>query len=104
MLGTTDLAREGVTAQEIVAAIIQLHMVCHSYGVQTVALPIPPNRASSTPRDDLVMFENTRQQVNRLLKEWTVIVVAGVSFSCHLRWNVHEEINLTSRNNSNVTQ
>lgn len=94
MLGTNDLAQEGVTAQEIVAAITQLHMVCHSYGLRTVALPIPPSRASSTPREDLVMYQNTRQQVNRLLKDWTVIVAMRFLLSCRSCWNVHEELQL----------
>jgi hypothetical protein len=73
MLGTNDLAQKGVTAQEIAAAITQLHTVCHSFGIQTVALPILPNYFScTTSRDDLVAYQTTRRQVNRLLEEWTV--------------------------------
>ena len=71
MLGTNDLA-QGVTAEAIVAAITQLHTVCHSFGIRTVALPILPNYFSYTSRKDLVAYQTTRQQVNHLLEEWTV--------------------------------
>ncbi len=72
MLGTNDLTQQGITAHQIVAAITQLHTVCHSFGVRTVALPILPNFWSCTPREDLVAYRTMRQQVNCLLEEWTV--------------------------------
>ena len=72
MLGTNDLAHKGVTAEQVVAAIVEMHTVCHSYGLRTVALPIPPSFFSATKRDDLVEYQTMRIRVNAQLKEWAV--------------------------------
>jgi lysophospholipase L1-like esterase len=73
MLGTNDLAQMELSAEDILTAITELHALCHSYGLRTVALPIPPNRFSSVPargREDLVQYQARWERVNCLLKEW----------------------------------
>ena len=73
MLGTNDLAKTELSAGDILTAITELHTLCHSYGLRTVALPIPPNRFSAMPargREDLVQYQARRERVNCLLKEW----------------------------------
>ena len=69
-LGTNDLADSSATAESIFQSIRQLHEVCHSYGIRTAALPIPPNKASSLARPALESYQSMRRRVNELLEEW----------------------------------
>jgi ASC-1-like (ASCH) protein len=47
MAGTNDLASDA-TADEVLAAIRELHRVCvHEFGLKTIALSVPPNRAAA---------------------------------------------------------
>ena len=75
-LGTNDLADSTAvggsrTAEEILAAITSIHTLCHTHGLKTVALPIPPNKHSATKataRNGLAPYQAMREQVNGLLQ------------------------------------
>eukprot|EP01006_Ploeotia_vitrea_P012588 TRINITY_DN33286_c0_g1_i1.p1 TRINITY_DN33286_c0_g1~~TRINITY_DN33286_c0_g1_i1.p1 ORF type:complete len:230 (+),score=29.59 TRINITY_DN33286_c0_g1_i1:64-690(+) len=66
MGGTNDLA-DMVPADTLFGNLMKLHQMCHSAGVKTVALPIPPSKWL-TP--SLEQPYKIREEVNQRLKEW----------------------------------
>eukprot|EP00927_Polykrikos_kofoidii_P047805 TRINITY_DN42091_c0_g1_i1.p1 TRINITY_DN42091_c0_g1~~TRINITY_DN42091_c0_g1_i1.p1 ORF type:complete len:517 (-),score=64.80 TRINITY_DN42091_c0_g1_i1:164-1714(-) len=64
MAGTNDLKSESV--ETILASLKVLHKACHQNCARTVALAVPPSRASQK----IPSIKKQRGRLNRLLEEW----------------------------------
>merc|ERR1719253_877807 len=70
MAGTNDVGDASMSPESIVTSVRSLHAACHSVGVRTVALSVPPSYASvQSPKQD-PLYQGRWQKVNQLLGEW----------------------------------
>jgi lysophospholipase L1-like esterase len=65
MAGTNDLGM-GYPPGDVVRNVISLHRMCHTHGIRTVALSLPPNIASETNST----YQEKWLEVNKNLREW----------------------------------
>lgn len=66
MAGTNDLGSKRAVAEDVAQDIIDLHSVCHSTGIRTVALSVPPNEAVNESR----RYRAKWQKTNTILHSW----------------------------------
>jgi lysophospholipase L1-like esterase len=74
----TDTAKNEEIIKSTVTAVQQLHELCHAEGVKTIAMPIPPQRYSTSVklhaeerhREQLDRFRAAHRKINNQLQQW----------------------------------
>lgn len=95
MAGTNDLAKPSSTVDVIMKSIIKLHTTCHKAGISTIACSVPPNRVSTSSKEDVAMSQpaslqeyiHNWKQLNLQIKQWAS---NNVEQSCY--FDVEESI------------